>query len=379
MGMLLAVASGSGSSDAIRLRRVPRCRAGLSRALATATATDSMIEPKLRGRQQAPGQLAEGGEPLLGLLAGRRRVWPGSRRPRCAPRPWGGGRGGSGTAPRRRPRGRSGRCRRPISQPGAGLSQLRIGSPLVRKRAWSTVEVASALSWGWPATPPKWLTKVPTLGASRSYTCSSTIAARRARRLGVRAEDRLHPRVGAVELPLDLGLGGGEVADGLHHAPGQLLGRGRPHGRHGEVPRLGQLGAGVGRGLAAPLVGPRQGQLAEERLDVVLHRHELRRQQVEQLGVRRRVVVVVQVDRVDDPPPHHQGPEPVDDVAGECGRLGRGQARAQQGPAADDGYGADLAVLVGGDQVFLPLGDRAARPRACPRAPAARSCGSPSS
>ena len=102
-------------------------------------------------------------------------------------------------------------------------------------------------------------------------------------------------------------------------------------------------------------------------------------QQVEQLGVRRRVVAVVQVDGVDDAPAHHQGPEPVDDVAGERGRLGRGQARAQQGPAADDGHRADLAVLVRGDQVFLPLGDgRLGRGLALEH-PRARSCGSPSS
>ena len=58
----------------------------------------------------------------------------------------------------------------PADQPAGGrvAASSCTGSPLVMKRAWSTVEVASAASWGWPATPPKWRTKVPTLRARRS-------------------------------------------------------------------------------------------------------------------------------------------------------------------------------------------------------------------
>ena len=65
--------------------------------------------------------------------------------------------------------------------------------------------------------------------------------------------------------------------------------------------------------------------------DVAARRHELAGQHVEQLRVRRRVLAVMQVERVHQSPAHHERPEAVDDVAVE---LGRGPRRSAASPGA---------------------------------------------
>ena len=122
---------------------------------------------------------------------------------------------------------------RPADQPaGAGLSQLRIGSPLVMKRAWSTVEVASADS---AAGRPR-----RRRGHERCRHSAPAGHRRDLPRGGFEAPGAccrgqgLHPGIGLVELSLHVGPGGGHQAHSLHHAPGELLGRERPQSGHGE-------------------------------------------------------------------------------------------------------------------------------------------------
>ena len=62
-------------------------------------------------------------------------------------------------------------------------------------------------------------------------------------------------------------------------------------------------------------------------------RRELVGQQVEQLGVRRRIVGMVQVERVDEAAAHHQRPEPVGDVAPELRVVRRWRAGRRAAPA----------------------------------------------
>ena len=80
------------------------------------------------------------------------------------------------------------------------------------------------------------------------------------------------------------------------------------------------------------------------------------RQQVEQLGVRRRILAVVQVHRVDEAPAHHQGPEPVGDVAGE-GRATRATVRLGPSRARrlKTGTGRTFPSLSGGTRYSCPL------------------------
>ena len=105
--------------------------------------------------------------------------------------------------------------------------------------------------------------------------------------------------------------------------------------------------------LARPLVGLAQRDLADQPLHVVLVRDELRRQQVEQFGVRRRVAAVVQVDRMDEAAAHHHRPEAVHGVAGERRVLRRGDRRGQLLAAAVGRHRPH--VLRRRDLVLLPL------------------------
>ena len=67
--------------------------------------------------------------------------------------------------------------------------------------------------------------------------------------------------------------------------------------------------------LARPLIRSRERQFAQQRLHVEFHGHKLRGQQIEDFGVRGRIVDVMQIDRLDQSPPHQQGPQSIDDIA----------------------------------------------------------------
>ena len=91
---------------------------------------------------------------------------------------------------------------------------------------------------------------------------------------------------------------------------------------------------------------PSQDQLADETADVVLGRDEAVGEQPQQLGVRGRVVAVVQVHRLNQTAAHHQRPETIRHVAGEIPVV-----------AVADQLGQLLATTVGRDrpQVLLLL------------------------
>ena len=69
---------------------------------------------------------------------------------------------------------------------------------------------------------------------------------------------------------------------------------------------------------------------ADQELQVVAVRPELLGQQVEQLGVRRRVVVPHVIDRIDDPGAEEPGPDAIDRRPGEVRVVGRGHPVGQE-------------------------------------------------
>ena len=195
--------------------------------------------------------------------------------------------------------------------------------------------VASAPSWGWPATPPNWRTNGRRWRpAGRRPLLDHRLAERPP--LGVGGEDRLHPRVGPVEPPTrPRPRVAASEADRLHHAPGQLLGRESAAGPprrtcRGSASSGLESGRRLARSAGTPASGPARGGTPSCRTSSPRTRGASRSSSS---GLRRRVLAVVQVDAGGRGPGPSAGPR----AGWRCSarrrrRLGRGQRSAPAGP-----------------------------------------------
>ena len=204
------------------------------------------ISARLSGGSGIPSRPA-GPRPGPGCPAGvDRGVRPGIGRPPDAPRPSAVARAGSDRAPRRRPTGR--RARRGGRSGCSPRGPARPGSAGRWSGRGPGATVVSSPSCGWPATPPNCATNGATLPARRLEDGRLEEALPEPPPLGVGLEDGAELGVVGLEPVHGRLASGGDVTGGLHHAPGQLLGRERPQRGDREPRGLAELRARPGGG-----------------------------------------------------------------------------------------------------------------------------------